>query len=120
MRSKLLAARKAISLGVSVFVGTGQGKEKLADILEGKGDGTYIGGPFHSQMQMKKQWIAYHSQVGGIIEVDNGAEKAIVQNGKSLLPVGVRCYWGLHCLRCRGSARAKWANPWKGTNLLFC
>lgn len=89
MKSKLLAAKKALSLGVSVFVGTGHGKEKLADILAGKGDGTYIGGPFHTQMQMRKQWIAYHSQVGGVIEIDEGAEKAIVLNGKSLLPVGV-------------------------------
>ena len=89
MRSKLLAAKKALSLGVSVFVGTGTGKEKLADILAGKGDGTYIGGPFHTQMQMRKQWIAYHSQVGGVIEIDDGAEKAILFHGKSLLPVGV-------------------------------
>ncbi|MGG5254240.1 glutamate 5-kinase [Neobacillus sp. SM06] len=89
MRSKLLASQKALSLGVSVFVGTGNGREKLTDILAGKGDGTYIGGPFQSQMQMKKQWIAYHSQVGGTIEVDEGAEKAIVQKGSSLLPVGV-------------------------------
>jgi glutamate 5-kinase len=89
MKSKLLAAKKALSLGVSVFVGTGHGKEKLADILAGKGDGTYIGGPFQTQMQMRKQWIAHHSQVGGIIEIDEGAEKAIVLKGKSLLPVGV-------------------------------
>lgn len=89
MKSKLLAAKKALSLGVSVFVGTGSGKEKLVDILAGKGDGTYIGGPFHTQMQMRKQWIAYHSQVGGIIEIDEGAEQAIIQKGKSLLPVGV-------------------------------
>lgn len=89
MKSKLEAAKKALSLGVSVFVGKGEGKEKLSDILTGKGDGTYIGGPFHHQMQMRKQWIAYHSQVGGIIEIDDGAEKAIVQMGKSLLPVGV-------------------------------
>ncbi|WP_223590412.1 glutamate 5-kinase [Neobacillus bataviensis] len=89
MRSKLLAAKKALSLGVSVFVGTGAGKEKLVDILAGKGDGTYIGGPFQTQMQMRKQWIAYHSQVGGVIEIDEGAERAIVQRGKSLLPVGV-------------------------------
>ena len=38
---------------------------------------------------MKKQWIAFHSHVSGMIEIDEGAEKAIVQNGKSLLPVGV-------------------------------
>lgn len=89
MKSKLLAAKKALSLGVSVFVGTGAGKEKLIDILAGKGDGTYIGGPFQTQMQMRKQWIAYHSQVGGVIEIDEGAEKAIMFQGKSLLPVGV-------------------------------
>ncbi|WP_042456895.1 glutamate 5-kinase [Neobacillus dielmonensis] len=89
MKSKLLAAQKALSLGVSVFVGRGSGKDKLADILAGKGDGTYIGGPFHTQMQMRKQWIAYHSHVGGVIEIDDGAEQAIVQKGKSLLPVGV-------------------------------
>ncbi len=89
MKSKLLAAKKALSLGVSVFVGSGTGKEKLVDILAGKGDGTYIGGPFHTQMQMRKQWIAYHSQVSGIIEIDEGAENAILFHGKSLLPVGV-------------------------------
>lgn len=89
MRSKLLAAKKALSFGVSVFVGTGRGKEKLNDILVGNGDGTYIGGSFQTQMQMKKQWIAYHSQTAGIVEIDEGAEMAIVTNGKSLLPVGV-------------------------------
>lgn len=89
MKSKLMAAKKALSLGVSVFVGTGNGKGKLVDILEGKGDGTYIGGPFQTQMQVRKQWIAYHSQVGGVIEIDEGAEKAILFKGKSLLPVGV-------------------------------
>ncbi|MGX6443292.1 glutamate 5-kinase [Neobacillus sp. K501] len=89
MRSKLLAAKKALSFGVSVFVGTGKGREKLHHILEGKGDGTYIGGPFQTQMQMKKQWIAFHSQSAGVVEIDGGAELAIVTNGKSLLPVGV-------------------------------
>jgi glutamate 5-kinase len=89
MKSKLLAAKKALSFGVSVFVGKGQGKEKLLNILEGKGDGTYIGGSFQTQMQKKKQWIAFHSHTAGIVEIDDGAEVAIVTNGKSLLPVGV-------------------------------
>ncbi|WP_042355729.1 glutamate 5-kinase [Bacillus rubiinfantis] len=89
MKSKLFAAKKALSLGVSVFVGTGFGHEKLVDILAGKGDGTYIGGTFQTQMQMRKQWIAFHSQVRGTIEIDEGAEQALLQKGKSLLPVGV-------------------------------
>lgn len=40
-------------------------------------------------MQKKKQWIAFHSHTAGIVEIDDGAEAAIVTNGKSLLPVGV-------------------------------
>lgn len=38
---------------------------------------------------MRKQWIAYHSHVSGVIEIDEGAEQAIVLKGKSLLSVGV-------------------------------
>ncbi|MBB5323148.1 glutamate 5-kinase [Anoxybacillus tepidamans] len=94
MKSKLLAAQKALSFGVSVFVGTGKGKEKLLDILEGKGDGTYIGAPFQGHMQMRKQWIAYHSPVAGAIEIDEGAEMALLHKGKSLLPAGVTNVFG--------------------------
>ncbi|KQC47866.1 MULTISPECIES: glutamate 5-kinase [Geobacillus] len=94
MRSKLLAAQKALSFGVSVFIGTGRGKEALADILAGKGDGTYIGAPFPKQMQMHKQWIAYHAPVAGTITVDSGAEEALLARGKSLLPAGVTAVSG--------------------------
>ncbi|MDQ0177414.1 glutamate 5-kinase [Bacillus chungangensis] len=89
MKSKLIAAQKALSLGVSVFIGTGSGKTKLADILEGKGNGTYIGAPFQTTMQIKKQWIAFHSHVKGTIEIDSGAESALLLRGKSLLPAGI-------------------------------
>ncbi|OCA85051.1 glutamate 5-kinase [Bacillus wudalianchiensis] len=95
MRSKLLAAKKALSLGVPVFVGNGAGQEKLMDILAGKGSGTYIGAPFKSHMQMKKQWLAHHAKPNGVIIVDEGAEQAILSRGKSLLPVGVLAVEGL-------------------------
>jgi glutamate 5-kinase len=94
MKSKLLAAQKALSFGVSVFVGTGEGKTKLRDILEGKGNGTYIGAPFQSHMQMRKQWIAYHAHVSGKVAVDEGAETALLRRGKSLLPAGVTNVFG--------------------------
>ena len=42
MKSKLLAAKTALSVGVPVFIGRGKGTNKLIEILEGKGDGTYI------------------------------------------------------------------------------
>ena len=37
MKSKLLAAKTANSLGVSVFIGTGEGPDKLLKILQGQG-----------------------------------------------------------------------------------
>ncbi|TWT00489.1 glutamate 5-kinase [Planomicrobium sp. CPCC 101079] len=45
MKSKIEAARTALASSVPVFIGTGNGDEKLIDILTGKGDGTYIGNP---------------------------------------------------------------------------
>ncbi len=89
MKSKIDAAKTALSLGVSVFIGTGRGQEKLVDVLKGKGDGTYVGNAPQKEMKMNKQWIALHSLVSGQIEVDAGAATAIIQHGKSLLPAGV-------------------------------
>lgn len=90
MKSKLMAAKTALALGVSVFIGQGQGEEKLIEILNGNGDGTYIGKNDLSAVRNSKAWIALHSVISGDVEVDDGAVKAILQEGKSLLPAGVK------------------------------
>jgi glutamate 5-kinase len=89
MLSKLTAAKTALSLGVKVFIGKGKGSRKLLEILEGKGDGTYVGKNVMSSINNSKQWIAFHSDVSGKIYVDKGAEDALLSNGKSLLPAGI-------------------------------
>ena len=89
MKSKLMAARTAISLGVQVFIGLGKGSQKLLDIIQGDGDGTYIGKEGLASINNSRQWIAFHSEVSGTIFVDQGAEDALLYNGKSLLPAGV-------------------------------
>ncbi|AWI11931.1 Glutamate 5-kinase [Caldibacillus thermoamylovorans] len=89
MKSKLLAAQTALSLGVSVFIGMGNGKNKLLEIIDGKGNGTYIFNREHHALNTKKQWIALHSESSGKIYVDQGAVEAILYNGKSLLAPGV-------------------------------
>lgn len=90
MLSKLLAAKTALSLGVQVFIGQGKGANKLIHILEGKGDGTYIGDEEHLQtINSQRQWITYHSPVSGKIYVDKGAEIALLEYGSSLLPAGI-------------------------------
>lgn len=89
MKSKLEAAKTALSLGVKVFIGKGKGKDKLIEILEKKGDGTYIGNDMLPSVNNPKQWIALHSEVSGKIFVDKGAEFALTKEGRSLLPAGI-------------------------------
>lgn len=88
MESKLLAARAALNAGVKVFIGTGHGANKLVDIMEGRGDGTYVEHDALAVLTNNKQWIAL-TEVSGKIFIDSGAEHALLANGKSLLPAGV-------------------------------
>ena len=89
MKSKLVAAKRALSLGVPVFVGVGTGEDKLINILLGQGDGTYITDDSVLAINTKRQWIALHSESAGKLYIDSGAEKAIIESGRSLLPVGI-------------------------------
>ncbi|MEN1968616.1 glutamate 5-kinase [Lentibacillus sp. N15] len=89
MKSKLLAAKTATSLGVPVFIGQGEGPHKLLEVLSGNGDGTYITGDAARSINTRKQWISLHSETTGNIYVDQGAEEAILFHGKSLLPAGI-------------------------------
>jgi len=97
MLSKVKAAERALSLGVPVYIGraglsdtvTNQDNGSLTTIVEGKGMGTYFLGDTSDSMSRKRQWIAFHSPVGGRITIDLGAEKALTKGGKSLLPAGV-------------------------------
>lgn len=89
MRSKLLAAKTALSVGVPVFVGQGKGADKLLDIFNGNGDGTYISNKNKHQINIRQQWIAIHSESAGKVYVDQGAEDAILYRSKNLLPAGI-------------------------------
>lgn len=89
MRSKLLAAKTALSVGVPVFIGKGKGTNKLLDILGGKGDGTYISNEISTPVNISQQWIAMHSESSGKLYVDKGAEEAILFNSSNLLPAGI-------------------------------
>ncbi len=89
MKSKLLATKRALSLGVPVFIGVGSGNDKLINILAGDGDGTYISDNSIVKINTNRQWIALHSEPAGKLYIDHGAEKAILKSGRSLLPAGI-------------------------------
>ncbi len=93
MASKIEAARKAVRFGVSTVVANGKAEGILARILEGEMVGTFFL-PLADRLSSRKQWIAYGLKPAGRIVVDDGAKKAIVSNGKSLLPTGVKAVHG--------------------------
>lgn len=88
MASKIQAARKASRFGISTVVACGTKKEVLRQILKGKEVGTLIL-PKMKTLSSRKHWIAFNLRPKGDVIVDEGAKKAIVQKGKSLLPSGV-------------------------------
>lgn len=89
MKSKLEAAKRALSLGVSTFIGKAEGKYSLLQVLQGTGNGTYITNKAMQPINTTRQWIALHSESTGKIYVDPGAKEAILYNGRSLLPAGI-------------------------------
>jgi glutamate 5-kinase len=89
MRSKVEAARIAMRGGVPVFVGKVSAPGDLQLAFSGSGKGTYFETTKHA-LPVKKQWVGFHSLPQGVIVVDAGAETALLNGGKSLLPAGIR------------------------------
>ncbi len=88
MISKIQAARKASRFGIPTVVARGTREKVLHQILRGKEIGTLIL-PKGEALSSRKYWIAFNPKPKGDVTVDEGAKKAIVQKGKSLLPSGV-------------------------------
>ena len=93
MQSKLVAAKYAMNAGVKVFIGGGRGPDKLLNILQGNGDGTYFESTSNAILPNNKQWVTF-TEVSGKLFIDEGAVKALRDGGKSLLPAGVYAFEG--------------------------
>jgi len=88
MISKIQAAKKASRFGIPTVVARGTREGVLHQILKGKEIGTLILSKGEA-LSSRKHWIAFNPKPKGDVIVDDGAKKAIVQKGKSLLPSGV-------------------------------
>jgi glutamate 5-kinase len=86
IQSKIKAAEIATSCGIPVVIANSRRENVIIDILAGKDVGTYF--KPQTRMPAVKRWIAYGAAVKGIVHVNEGAKKAILE-GSSLLPVGV-------------------------------
>jgi glutamate 5-kinase len=88
MKSKILAAKKVTSLGIPCVIAPGKRKKVLSDILAGVEIGTLFL-PQTSRLASRKYWIANTLKPRGRLIIDDGAKKAILEKGKSLLPSGI-------------------------------
>jgi len=89
MVTKLRAARKLSAQGVAMALLSGRRPNALAELLTGEQVGTFFP-PEPVRLGGKKGWLASAAKGRGVILVDAGARKALAEQGKSLLPSGVR------------------------------
>ncbi len=89
MASKVNAARKAALGGVPTIIANGLKPGILNRIFTGKEEGTLFL-PRAASLGRRKHWIAFTKSPKGALVIDEGAEKALVSHGKSLLPSGVK------------------------------
>jgi glutamate 5-kinase len=88
MASKIAAARKATLKGIPVIITNGYTKNIIRKIMKGEETGTLFL-PQTKAVCGRKHWIAFTRAIKGKIIIDDGAVKALIKNGKSLLPSGV-------------------------------
>ncbi len=94
MVSKLKAARISTRGGVAAAIISGHAEGRLSALLRGEDVGTLFA--CGSDRQTRRQhWIAEVLPASGRMTIDDGAEKAIVEHGASLLPVGVTAVEGM-------------------------
>ncbi|MFN2587334.1 MAG: glutamate 5-kinase [Actinomycetota bacterium] len=88
MTSKIAAAWVATFSGVAVVVADASEPDVLGRIARGDPLGTYFH-PRPKRESARRLWIAFARPPTGTVSVDDGARKALVEDKRSLLPVGV-------------------------------
>ena len=88
MGTKISAARKLTSAGIPMIIACGLEEDILVKIADNDYTGTYFV-PNDHKASSRKNWIGLTLQAKGRITIDKGAQRAVVAQGKSLLPSGI-------------------------------
>jgi glutamate 5-kinase len=113
MITKIIAARRAASSGAHTVIASGREADVLVRLSAGEAIGTQLVAQT-TVLSARKQWLADHLQLKGALVLDGGAVKALVHDGKSLLPIGVASVTGefargdvVACVDAEGHAVAR-------------
>jgi glutamate 5-kinase len=88
MATKVAAAKKASRSGVATIMIPGKKPGVLLSAIQGEEVGTLFM-PAHEGINSRKHWIAFTLRPSGRVMVDDGARKALLEKGTSLLSSGV-------------------------------
>lgn len=89
MITKVRAARMAARSGADTIIVGGRIDNVLGRLAAGENIGTFLWA--HQQPQTaRKLWLSGHLQTRGTLVIDEGAVRVLREQGKSLLPVGVK------------------------------
>lgn len=89
MVTKLRAARLAARSGTETIIASGREPRVLQRLIEGDVLGSWLESGREPQ-RARQQWLASLVTAKGVLELDDGAVRVLRDDGKSLLPVGVR------------------------------
>jgi len=92
MSTKLKAAEMVTRAGIPALIGDGF-DQRLLTVLKDESRATLFL-PREKKMPSRQRWIAFSGQSAGSVTVDDGARRAIVEQGKSLLAAGITAVSG--------------------------
>jgi glutamate 5-kinase len=87
MITKLAAARSAARSGAATVVCNGITRNVITQVAAGEPVGTLFASG--SRLASRKHWLAFTAHPRGRLVVDEGAVRALVERGRSLLPAGI-------------------------------
>lgn len=88
MVTKLGSAKMATSTGVNVVIANGLVPHIVSLLASGERIGTYLPAT-STKMESRKRWMLSGGPAVGKLTIDSGAEAALANNNRSLLPAGV-------------------------------
>jgi glutamate 5-kinase len=89
MATKVLAAQRAARSGAATAIASGHETDVLMRLASGELLGSLLAADL-APIAAKKQWLADQLQLRGRLMLDDGAVRVLLEQGKSLLPIGVQ------------------------------
>ena len=113
MATKLSAARLAARSGTGTVIANGRVPDIINRVAAGESLGTFLQTQRRPQ-SARKQWLASLLHAQGQLILDDGAVRGVVEQGRSLLPIGITAVTGrfergdlVSCVDSQGRERAR-------------